>query len=156
MRLAITNSRDYQINYEQLYLAALNLTLARFQFMVQGFSNSGWLGQIQGFGKTQDDQLQLSTLNGFNLQLMTGAQMLVSLANSLVFNYTAKGGFELASPNLLINFTQPLLRGAWARIVTQTLSLQERARALRPAHLRPLPPYLLRRPRRRRAATSGC
>ena len=94
--------------------------------MVQGFSNSGWLGQIQGFGKTQDDQLQLSTLNGFNLELMTGAQMLVSLANSLVFNYTAKGGFELASPNLLINFTQPLLRGAWARIVTQPLSLQER------------------------------
>ena len=125
MRLAITNSRDYQTNYEQLYLAALDLTQARFQFMVQGFSTSGWLGQIQGFGKTQNDQLQLSTLNGFKLELMTGAQMLVSLANSLVFNYTGKG-FEVASPNLLINFTQPLLRGAWARIVTQTLSLQER------------------------------
>ena len=51
MRLAIQNSRDYQFNYEQLYLAALALTQARFQFMVQGFSNSGWLGQIQGFGQ---------------------------------------------------------------------------------------------------------
>ena len=125
MRLAITNSRDYQFNYEALYLAALALTQTRFQFMVQGFSNSGWLGQIQGFGKTQNDQLQLSTLNGFNLELMTGAQMLVSLANNLVFNYTGKG-FEVASPNLLINFSQPLLRGAWARVVTQGLSLQER------------------------------
>jgi len=98
MRLAITNSRDYQTNYENLYLAALALTQAPFQFMVQGFSNSGWLGQIQGFGKTQDDQLQLSTLNGFQLQLMTGAQLMASLANSLVFNqqYQAeyKGGFK--------------------------------------------------------------
>ena len=94
--------------------------------MVQGFSTTGWLGQIQGFGKTQDDQLQLSTLNGFNLELMTGAQMLVSLANSLVFNYTGRE-FEIASPNLLVNFTQPLLRGAWARVVTQSLSLQELA-----------------------------
>ena len=64
-------------------------------------------------------------LNGFNLELMTGAQMLVSLANSLVFEYSGKG-FQVASPNLLVNFTQPLLRGAWARIVTQELSLQER------------------------------
>ncbi len=125
MRLALINSRDYQTNYENLYLAALALTQARFQFMVQGFSTSGWLGQVIGYGKTQDDQLQLSTLNGFNLELMTGAQMLVSLANNLVFNYTGHE-FTVASPNLLINFAQPLLRGAWARIVTQGLSLQER------------------------------
>src|SRR4029077_15906111 len=41
MRLGVTNSRDYQFNNEDLYLAALNLTLARFQFMVQGFSQNG-------------------------------------------------------------------------------------------------------------------
>ena len=57
--------------------------------------------------------------------MMTGAQLLVNLANSLVFEYSGHR-FQLASPNLLINFTQPLLRGAWARIVTQQLSLQER------------------------------
>jgi outer membrane protein TolC len=125
MRLAMTNSRDYQTNYENLYLSALGLTLARFQFMIQGFSTSAIFGQIQGFGHENHDQLQLATINGFNLELMTGAQMLVSLANSLVFNYTGKG-FQVASPNVLINFTQPLLRGAWARIVTQSLSLQER------------------------------
>jgi hypothetical protein len=126
MRLAMMNSRQYQFNYEDLYLAALSLTLTRFQFMVQGFSTTTLLGLIEGYGKTQYDQLQLSTLNGFNLELMTGAQLLVSLANSLVFEYTGKGQFQVASPNLLISFTQPLLRGAWARIVTQQLSLQER------------------------------
>jgi outer membrane protein TolC len=125
MRLAIANSREYQFNYEDLYLAALNLTLARFQFMVQGFSNWNTFYQTIGYGKTASNQLQLSSLNGFNLELMTGAQMLVSLANALVFEYSGKG-FHVASPNLLINFTQPLLRGAWGRIVTQELSLQER------------------------------
>jgi outer membrane protein TolC len=127
MRLAVTNSRDYQSSYEDLYLSALNLTLARFQFMVQGFSNSSWFYQALGYGRTRSDQVQLSTVNGFDLELMTGAQLMVSLANNLVFQYTNKGGFQFASPNLLINFTQPLLRGAWARIVTQQLSLQERA-----------------------------
>ena len=127
MRLAVTNSRDYQFAYEDLYLAALNLTLARFQFMVQGFSNTSWVYQALGYGRTRNDQLQLSTVNGFDLELMTGAQLMVSLANNLVFQYTNKGGLQFATPNLLINFTQPLLRGAWARIVTQQLSLQERA-----------------------------
>ncbi len=125
MSLAMVNSREYQFNYEDLYLAALNLTLARFQFMVQGFSNWATFYQTRGYGRTASNQLQLSSLNGYNLELMTGAQMLVSLANNLVFEYSGKG-FHVASPNLLINFTQPLLRGAWARIVTQELSLQER------------------------------
>jgi outer membrane protein TolC len=125
MSLAMVNSREYQFNYEDLYLAALNLTLARFQFMVQGFSNWATFYQTQGYGRKASNQLQLSSLNGYNLELMTGAQMLVSLANSLVFEYSGKG-FQVASPNLLVNFTQPLLRGAWARIATQNLSLQER------------------------------
>lgn len=126
MRMAIYNSREYQFNYESLYLTALALTQARFQFMIQGFSNWGILGRIAGYGKTQNDQVQLSSLNGFNLRFMTGAQLLTSLANNIVFNYTPGNGFEVVTPNLLINFTQPLLRGAWARIVTQGLSLQER------------------------------
>ena len=41
MRLGIANSRNYQFQYENVYLTALSLTLARFQFMVQGFSNWG-------------------------------------------------------------------------------------------------------------------
>ncbi|WP_165226499.1 TolC family protein [Aquisphaera insulae] len=125
MRLAMVNSRDYQFQYENLYLSALNLTLARFQFMIQGFSNWSTFYQTLGYGKTSSNQLQLASTNGFNLEMMTGAQLLVNLANAFVFEYSGKG-FQLASPNLLLNFTQPLLRGAWVRIVTQQLSLEER------------------------------
>jgi outer membrane protein TolC len=125
MNLAIVNSREYQFNYEDLYLAALNLTLAQFQFMVQGFSRNAIFYQHFGNARNNSNQLQLLSSDGFTREFMTGAQLLVDLANTLVFEYSGKG-FHLASPNLAINFTQPLLRGAWARIVTQSLSLQER------------------------------
>ncbi len=199
MRLAMNNSREYQFQYENLYLTALSLTLARFQFMIQGFSNWGasyvpmagagftptittavtTSGSTSGVSSTAtgtatstsgvsggssstsgvttggssstgssatagvataarpfaakptsstpnlNNQLQTFANNGFSLNLMSGAQTLVNLANSLVFEFS-NHGVQLATPNLTISFIQPFLRGAWARIVTQALSLQER------------------------------
>ena len=72
-----------------------------------------------------NNQLQLAAANGFLLNLMSGGQLLVNLANSIVFEYSNKG-VQVVTPNLTVSFVQPLLRGAWARIVTQGLSLQER------------------------------
>ncbi len=187
MRLGIANSRNYQFQYENVYLTALSLTLARFQFMVQGFSNwgafysplaaggvvfnsptttvgndtaavattasgtttgtttsgtttsgtttsgattalarSGSRAKAKPKPGSLNNQLQVVGQNGFFLQMMTGAQLMVNLANSLVFEYS-NHGVQLASPGLTINFVQPLLRGAWVRVVTQQLSLQERA-----------------------------
>ena len=157
MRLAMVNSRDYQTNFESLYLSALGLTLARFQFMIQGYSNWGAfyspltgggvpfntpttdVGAISSGGTpgitaaatrapkppNLNNQLLLTAANGFTRNLMTGGQLLVNLANSIVFEYSNKG-VQVVSPNLTVSFVQPLLRGAWARVVTQGLSLQER------------------------------
>lgn len=125
MREAIVNSREYQFAYEDLYLQALSLTLAQFQFMIQGYSRNGLFFQHLGNYKNDSNQLQLNTNTGFTREFMTGAQLLVDFANTVVFEYSGKG-FDIASPGLAINFTQPLLRGAWARIATQALSLQER------------------------------
>ena len=72
-----------------------------------------------------NNQLQLTAANGFTLNLMSGGQLLVNLANSIVFEYSNKG-VQVVTPNLTVSFVQPLLRGAWARNVTQGLSLQER------------------------------
>ncbi len=169
MRIGMINSRDYQFAYENLYLTALTLTLARFQFMIQGYSNWGLFyapltasgvtsnspttssgttspgSTSSGTGSTTagtaailgaaatttapppnlNNQLQVAAANGFLLNLMSGGQLLVNLANSLVFEYSNKG-VQVISPNLTVSFVQPLLRGAWARIVTQALSVQER------------------------------
>ena len=67
-----------------------------------------------------NNQLQLAAANGFTLNLMSGGQFLVNLANSIVFEYSNKG-VQVVSPNLTVSFVQPLLAGAWARIVTQGL-----------------------------------
>ena len=166
MRIGMINSRDYQFAYENVYLSALSLTLARFQFMIQGYSNWGafyspltaggviansptaTFGTVSSGGTSGatsgatsgvtaaatpapappnlNNQLQLAAANGFLLNLMSGGQLLVNLANSIVFEYSNKG-VQVVSPNLTVSFVQPLLRGAWARIVTQGLSLQERS-----------------------------
>jgi len=177
MRMGVMTSRDYQFQYEQLYLAALSLTLARFQFMIQGYSiwnifftplagsglatipsstsgsgsstsgsGSGSSSSGSGSGTTSstggattavasstakpktpnlNNQLLLNAQNGFSLEMMSGAQLLVNLANQIVFQYS-NNGVQLVQPNLTVSLTQPLLAGAWARIVTQPLSLQER------------------------------
>ena len=157
MRIAMVNSRDYQFAFENVYLSALSLTLARFQFMIQGYSNWGafyspltadgtpftspttTVGTITSPGTAPitnaatptptppnlNNQLLLTAANGFTLNLMSGGQLLVNLANSIVFEYSNKG-VQVVSPNLTVSFVQPLLRGAWARVVTQSLSLQER------------------------------
>ena len=159
MRIGMINSREYQFAFENVYLSALSLTLARFQFMIQGYSNWGaFYSPLTGGGvpfRQPDDhvrndplrrarrasrprprphrappnlnnQLQLAAANGFLLNLMSGGQLLVNLANSIVFEYSNKG-VQVVSPNLTVSFVQPLLRGAWWRIVTQSLSLQERS-----------------------------
>jgi len=166
MRLGLMHSRDYQTEYENLYLAALSLTLARFQFMIQGYSiwniffapltgggvastpststgtssssgsNSGTttptratpaVASTTATPKTPNlsNQLFLNAQNGFNLEMMSGAQLLVNLANQIVFEFS-NHGVQMVSPSLTVSLTQPLLAGAWARIVTQPLSLQER------------------------------
>ena len=135
---AMINSRDYQFAYENVYLSALSLTLARFQFMIQGYSNwehfySTADGRRRGLGPartggttirhvsarpaarprerrprrrdrgrrrrrtprprppTSTISSQLAAANGFILELMSGGQLLVNLANSIVFEYSNKG-----------------------------------------------------------------
>ncbi len=126
MQIFTMNSRDYQTQLENVYLQALALTLARFQFAVQGFANQTTYFQHFGSKKNGNNQLQLGTNDGFNLQLMTGAQLGIQFLNSLAFEYTGKGPIHLVTSNMLINFSQPLFRGAFARIVTQPLSVVER------------------------------
>lgn len=125
MQIALMNSRDYQFQIESVYLAALSLTLTRFQFFPQGFGNQTTLFRHFGTGTGAFNQLQLLTNEGFNWTLYTGAQLLTNFANSLVFQYDGHH-FQAVTSSLLVSLTQPLLRGAWARNVTQNLSLAER------------------------------
>jgi len=126
MRIAMFTSRDYQTQVEQVYFSSLAVTLARFQFFVQGFGGQGTILRQFGAGKTENNQVQLSTLDGFNLTMLSGAQLLTSFANQLVFEFNGKKGFQIVTSSILVQLTQPLMQNAFARIVTQGLSLVER------------------------------
>lgn len=125
MQLAVVHGRDYQFQVENLYLAALAVSLARFQFQVQPFFNESLIYQRLGAPSNESNQFQPAGQLGFRKQLYTGAQLLANFANNLVFEYSG-AGFSTVASTLTIAVTQPLLRGAFARIVTQPLSLQER------------------------------
>ena len=109
--LAIQHSREYQTEKEQLYLTALSLTGARYEFGPQFFAQT--TPQISGTsGGTSVGSV--SSQIGVNQLLKTGGRLSVALGNDLVRYFTGKPGFEArnSAVNLLsVNLTQPLLRG---------------------------------------------
>jgi outer membrane protein TolC len=125
MRVALKNNRDYQTRVEDVYLQALSLTLTRFSFFPQMLANQATQFYHFGADKTETNQLQLLGNAGLNWTLYSGATLLTNFANAITFQYNGKG-FETVVSGLTINLTQPLLQGAFARNVTQPLSLQER------------------------------
>jgi len=125
MQIALANSRDYQTNVENVYLQALSLTLSRFSFFPQLFSTQTTQYRHFGANKNDSNQLQLFAQNSLNWTFYSGANLLVNFANSLIFEYNGRG-FQAVNSGLAVSLTQPLLRGAWARNVTQPLSLVER------------------------------
>ncbi len=126
MQLGVIHSRDYQFQVESLYLAALDVSLARFRFQVQPFWREALDFQHSGAPSNESNQVLPVGSAGFNKQFYSGAQLLVDFANNLVWEFNG-AGFSSVNSLLTIAFTQPLLRGAFARIVTQPLSLQERS-----------------------------
>ena len=125
MRIGLLNNRDYQTQVENVYIQALGLTLLRFTYFPQFASNQQTEYFHTGAGKKQVNQLQLFTQNSLSWTFYSGANLLVNFANNLVFGYNGHH-FETVNSNLLVSLTQPLLRGAWARNVTQPLSVAER------------------------------
>ena len=125
VRLALFNSREYQTQVENVYLTALQLTLARYEFYLQPFARQGTFFNQLGGGASAKNQLQLNQGAGFSQNFASGGQLLVDFANAMVFEFNGKG-FSAVTSNLAVAFSQPLIRGAHAIYRTQALSLQER------------------------------
>lgn len=109
--LAVKGSREYQTQREQLYLAALSLTGARYEFTPQFFANS--TAQIAG-SPAGSEQGSLSSKIGVSQLLKTGGKLSVSLGNDLVRYFTGKPSAvarDSAINTLSADLTQPLMRG---------------------------------------------
>lgn len=107
LELAATRSRQYQAEKERLYLTALTLTGARYQFTPQFFANSRARFERDALGE------RIGTVNsqvGVDQLVKSGGRLGVSLANDILRYYTGDPRRSVISA-LSVNLVQPLLRG---------------------------------------------
>ncbi len=128
MRLALLHSRDYQTRVEQVYFAALALTFQRFQLDAQWFAGTGANYLHAGSGGTAGNETNTLTVPSdvrVRQNLAWGGQVLADFANSFVWEFTGDDA-SFASSGLLVQMTQPLLRGAFRQIALEGLTQAER------------------------------
>jgi len=119
--MATAHNRDYQRQKEQLYLMALDLTLARHQFARQ------WFGTVDTsyIRDSEDEQVGYNAGVGFNQLLADGAQISTKIAVDWARFLTGDPRTSLGSV-LSASVTQPLLRGRGRRVVQENITQAER------------------------------
>jgi hypothetical protein len=145
MALGLINSRGYQSQIENLYLASLSVTLQRFQFQPQfvagltpttplvgrglpapNFVNS-FLYRTNEAQGGQQSTLSLGELAGFGKLLSFGGSILGGFANQTVFNFIGKNPIQPTVQSVLpISIVQPFLRGGGRAVTLEPLTLAER------------------------------
>jgi outer membrane protein TolC len=133
--LARLHSRDYQLNLEELYLSALDVTFERFRFDAQFFAGYQAFYDVAGplapgRGGQSSSRITTGTFPGqrgirMNRLTSSGGEFVVGLANSMVWEFS---GPDTQSATTLIDFAlvQPLLRGGGRDRVLERLTLAER------------------------------
>jgi len=122
LQVASENSRDFQNRRESLYLSALDLTLARWDFSVK---ETGTFGSFLSGGANApttaggDSSLRLTKL------FATGLSVIGDLSFNLVRD-VSRGDAWTATSNAGLSITQPLLRGFGRDIVLEPLTQAER------------------------------
>jgi len=119
--LATAHNRDYQRQKEQLYLTALDLTLARHQFARQ------WFGTVDAsyLRNSSDEKVGSDGELGFDQLLADGARISTSIAIDWTRFLTGDPQTSLGSV-LSASVTQPLLRGSGRKIAQENLTQAER------------------------------
>ena len=149
-QLALINARVYQFQLEQVYLNALPVTLQRFSFgpqFIAGLSPRtaiGGNGSILGgalpidlpansFNYTtrgtgsQISALNIGTVAGVGKLFDNGAQVLLSFANQIVFNFVGKNPLQPTVRSFLpFQALVPFLRGGGRAVVLEQLTQAER------------------------------
>ncbi|HEX3146457.1 MAG TPA: TolC family protein [Gemmataceae bacterium] len=124
--LALLHSREYQTALERLYLAALTLTLNRFEFDARwALQNSTVFNSVAPGTALETNTLTSNSNFGFRRSLAAGGQLVVDFANSFILEYTGSGRTSVSS-GFVGTFVQPLLRNAGRRVRLEGLTQAER------------------------------
>src|SRR6185436_12598845 len=122
LRIALENNRQYQLRKENLYLSALTLTRERFAYVPQFFAGTTVTGQRSENG---DQSVSVANRLGLDTLFKTGGRVGLDLANDLLRFYTGGRG-DSAVSTIALTLSQPLLRGAGAKIAAENLTQAER------------------------------
>lgn len=128
MQLALINSREYQTELENLYLAALDVTFQRYRFDAQFLFSNDTFFDSQGplFAGRPISRLNTDTDVKVNKLFATGGELVVGFANSLVWQFAGPDEYQ-GITFLDFNFVQPLLRHGGRAVVLERLTDAERA-----------------------------
>ena len=126
VELAIYNSREFQDRREDLYLAALPVSLERFQFSAQAFASEQIIREFAGSDRANaGNRWNINSEAGFTRKFATGAALLVRLANQVVFDL-GNGRPTISTSTLGLSLAQPLLRGGGLAVTLEALTQAER------------------------------
>jgi hypothetical protein len=112
VELALLNSREYQTQKEGLYEAALDLTLARFDYELK-FATSGNGGNVDYtvFSPSRQSTLGIGAQLRADQALATGGTFLADFANAVVMTFNGTKGFSADfSSSLLSRFSQTIFQ----------------------------------------------
>jgi outer membrane protein TolC len=121
----LLHSREYQAAIQTVYLSALSLTLNRFEFYLHwlGTNDTNWTHF--GSGPDESNLLTSNSLFGFTRAFAAGGQLLAEVANNITAQFAGPDTVAVTS-NILVNFTQPLLRGFGRQVRMEALVENER------------------------------
>ena len=127
VNLALIHNRNFQTQVEQLHSQAIGLSANRFEFEANWFA-----GTNGGFAASADGLAANRTLNtnprvGFSRNLASGGQFLTNIINSFTWQLGGGPNTNFATGGLLFQLTQPLLRGAYRYVRTESLTQAERS-----------------------------
>ena len=128
LQLALINSREFQTQRETLYLAALPVTTEQFNFLPQFMATQDAIRQWSGEGSINgpSNQWELNSGVGVSQNFLTGASLLLKLANQTVVDVSSSKGVTLSTPNVVFDISQPLLRGGGMAVALEPLTQSER------------------------------
>jgi len=121
LEIASINNRDYQARKEDVYLKALDLTLARHQWgpILTGKASTAYTK------KSNDETVGGGTEFGFTKVFADGTKLGAKLSTNLLM-HLVRSPREAASSLISVTLTKPLWRGAGKRIAQENLLQSER------------------------------
>ncbi len=129
IELGLVNAREFQDRREDLYLAALDVTLNRFNFAAQAFFTEQAVRQSTGDALNRNfrgsEGENFGTTLGFTKRFPTAALLTLRVANQVVVDLSGDAPTTSVS-NLALSLSQPFLRGGGRTVALEPLTQSER------------------------------